>query len=656
MAKRITIKGNIKKDDFYRAVITDTSPFEVPLIFSNDGLYKNCSKRDEVKSHLAHLIAAVFKNESFTVPYRYNIVKNSKSSRQLSLLHPSVQIETCDFYRDYEDLICYYCTQSAFTIRAPRKTGSIFYFSSPIADKNKYKNSYIDTVEIDKLVKNPASYFAYRGYDRLHKFFNSPDFLRLEKKFCFMISLDVSKCFDSIYTHSIAWALKDINTAKENIWATHFGSRFDSLMQRMNYNETNGICIGAEISRIFAEIILGRVDRSVETRLFEKGLRLNADYEVKRYVDNFYIFCNDEQVASLVQSFIVGELRDFKLHINESKLEKWARPFYSKKSKVTDDASRFIEGFFSQILDSDVRDDVKFTYPKKINRYNALLRSVINDIKSACFSSEVGYEQIANYIISAFSIRLLRLADDLEHSLKYDLFTEEDYISVVTMLLELSFFFYSMSPTVASSLAISKSIIIAGRSVSKSFPTRLPFVQERIVRWTAQLMRDPRLIAISRNCDAIPIEILNILIAMHDIAADHTFSEQTFRQIFPNVSELKYFSIISCLFIIRDNPRLYSFRKELLDHIRASLLSSNGIGVSSHDAHLLLDSLSCPFLPQADRVALYKDVVKRFHLKGVTNAEAAEAVQECERSPWFVSWSGVELLSLITKKELSAVY
>lgn len=42
-----------------------------------------------------------------------------------------------------------------------------------------------------------------------------------------------------------------------------FGSKFDSLMQRMNYNETNGILIGPEVSRIFSEIILQAVDAEV---------------------------------------------------------------------------------------------------------------------------------------------------------------------------------------------------------------------------------------------------------------------------------------------------------------------------------------------------------------------------------------------------------
>ena len=44
-------------------------------------------------------------------------------------------------------------------------------------------------------------------------------------------------------------------------------------MQRSNYNETNGIIIGWEISRIFSEVILQEIDRKVISLLEEKNLR-----------------------------------------------------------------------------------------------------------------------------------------------------------------------------------------------------------------------------------------------------------------------------------------------------------------------------------------------------------------------------------------------
>ncbi len=95
--------------------------------------------------------------------------------------------------------------------------------------------------------ETPRATSRYSGFDRLYKFFESDDHIRLEKKFRYQISIDISKCFDSIYTHSIAWATKSKDEAKENISALTFGNHFDKVMQRLNHNETSGICIGPKL-------------------------------------------------------------------------------------------------------------------------------------------------------------------------------------------------------------------------------------------------------------------------------------------------------------------------------------------------------------------------------------------------------------------------
>ncbi len=78
------------------------------------------------------------------------------------------------------------------------------------------------------------------------------EFINLEKKFDVFCSIDVAKCFDSIYTHSITWAVKNKEFSKQNRHVKNsFGTIFDRLMQSINYNETAGILIGPEVSRIF---------------------------------------------------------------------------------------------------------------------------------------------------------------------------------------------------------------------------------------------------------------------------------------------------------------------------------------------------------------------------------------------------------------------
>ena len=172
MPKAHFTKAKLNQSDVYRAVLTDTAPFEVPINFSNDGFYKNLVDYNSKSPHLKKLIdALVINSRKYTVPLRYNIVKNAESIRTLSLLHPYGQVQIAEFYRKYDQLICEYAGRSPYSIRHPKQIGTTFFFKSPVVDRNKYKNSSVDTKDIEKLVRNPASYFPYAGFDRFYRFF-----------------------------------------------------------------------------------------------------------------------------------------------------------------------------------------------------------------------------------------------------------------------------------------------------------------------------------------------------------------------------------------------------------------------------------------------------------------------------------------------------
>src|SRR5690606_23836809 len=132
-----------------------------------------------------------------------------------------------------------------------------------------------------------------------YKFYDRHDYQRLEQRFKLLWEFDISKCFYYIYTHSITWAIKDKESAKRNRNIENlFENKFDKLMQQANYNETNGIVVGPEISRIFAEILLQQIDVNVINRV--SHLKMGVDYEVRRYVDDIFVFSNDEKVQEAI--------------------------------------------------------------------------------------------------------------------------------------------------------------------------------------------------------------------------------------------------------------------------------------------------------------------------------------------------------------------
>lgn len=201
MRKRVVQKGNIRREDYMRAVVTDTTPEEVPWIFSNDGFYANRSRGGVAHPGAKEFIEAlVSPNKPYTIPYRYSVVRDGLSARCLSLIHPAAQESVARFYSKYDTLICDHVRKSTVSLRSPQKVGSTFFVRGPGGLASGYRRTEVDTVDIEHSVSNPASYFSYSRFSRAHQFFDSNDYIHLEKKYQVFRTLDVSKCFGSIYT------------------------------------------------------------------------------------------------------------------------------------------------------------------------------------------------------------------------------------------------------------------------------------------------------------------------------------------------------------------------------------------------------------------------------------------------------------------------
>lgn len=133
----------------------------------------------------------------------------------------------------------------------------------------------------------------------------------------------------NIYTHSITWAVKGKAFAKTYRNLASFEGQFDSLMQRCNYNETNGIVVGPEFSRVFAEILFQRIDRDVISLLSERGFEWAKHYEFRRYVDDYHVFSDSASCMDVFQTVLEHVLEGYKLYLNSAKSEVLARPFVS---------------------------------------------------------------------------------------------------------------------------------------------------------------------------------------------------------------------------------------------------------------------------------------------------------------------------------------
>lgn len=365
--KRKKIRLRYKKE---RVVFSDVLPYELPLIFSNryfyrflvrNGIWIEISREGQDTLHwnktedkgILGLLVIIFcrKISEFEgkdslllnvhdlkrIPFVYSIQHKPLKHRFLSLIHPANQIKVVDLYNRYKDAIIYLCSKSNFSIRYPSKVACYFYYKDRLhhvlmGKKTDKMEMYFNEYE------NLKTFFSYKRYTNIYKFYEDYRYQRAEKKFSRLLKMDVQNCFDSIYTHSIAWAINGgVDIYKDTFEGKCDGSvgvLWDKMMQEMNYNETNGIVIGPECSRIFAEVIMQYVDQMVEQQLLIKGYRNKVDYECYRYVDDYFFFYNSEAVKVDAEQLFQMYLKEFKLSLSQEKNKTFERPFVTEITKA----------------------------------------------------------------------------------------------------------------------------------------------------------------------------------------------------------------------------------------------------------------------------------------------------------------------------------
>lgn len=130
----------------------------------------------------------------------------------------------------------------------------------------------------------------------------------------YLLVTDIQQFYPSIYTHSLPWALHTKPVAKARSNRNNFsllGNRLDKWTQRSQDDQTRGIPIGPDTSRVLSEILLTSIDVELESRIgLLKGFRAVDDYEL-----TFRHRSEAENALGVLQSILC----DHELQLNEEK-------------------------------------------------------------------------------------------------------------------------------------------------------------------------------------------------------------------------------------------------------------------------------------------------------------------------------------------------
>ena len=209
---------------------------------------------------------------------------------------------------------------------------------------------------------------------------------------------DISRFYGTLYTHAIAWGLHTKAWAKTHVnttvLKTSLGGRLDEAIRKGQDNQSIGIPIGPDTSRIIAEIIAVSIDAQVQ-----KELKFSAD-SIVRNVDDWYIGFDNAGQAEEAIAILAAAARDYELEIHPDKTKVIYAPTevqpvwptalrQSAISAEFSEQSKTIDHYFAQA----------FQYAAEHKSSN-VLRFAVNSLRSANIL-KINWPQFETYLLKS---------------------------------------------------------------------------------------------------------------------------------------------------------------------------------------------------------------------------------------------------------------
>lgn len=298
---------------------------------------------------------------SKTNPERFNIPKVTEWRRELAIVNPVAQYHVAKLVADEWQVISKHLTSCSFGVE-------------DVAIKTNGSRA-VPTPDFRLVSLRHAEISAIHNHALL---------------------ADISRFYGTLYTHAIPWGLHTKTWAKDNlntpIYEASLGARLDKAVRKGQDNQTIGIPVGPDTSRIIAEIVAVSIDARVQTEL-----SLSAD-SIVRNVDDWYIGFDNAGQAEEAIAVLASAARDYELEIHPEKTKVvhasievqpiW--PTALRQSAISSDfadQSKTIDHYFAQ----------SFYYASEYKGQN-VLKFAVNLLRSADIL-KVNWHQFETYLL-----------------------------------------------------------------------------------------------------------------------------------------------------------------------------------------------------------------------------------------------------------------
>lgn len=348
----------LKQESYFNCELPSYFNFEKLLKFCYENIQKSYSEGNHVNSHFSKKEAR--KSDKVNCIIYAN--KDGKYEwRPLEIINPYLYCELVYLITEEQNW------KKIVARFKENLTTNIIVAGLPVESKNKNKDKKSQILNWWSLVEQKS--------------------LELALEYKKVIHLDISNCYGSIYTHSIAWALHDKELAKDKMNNNDLlGNKIDNIIRTMHSGQTNGIPQGSVLMDFLAELVLSYCDKLLIKSLNNKELE-NCKYKIIRYRDDYRIFSNSKSVIEKVTKDLNDVLMTMNFKLN------------SKKTKYYEDT----------VLSSIKRDKIEcqrlesIIYYKENNKYSFKLNCQKHLLQILLFSKEFSNSGSVSKMLDEFN-------------------------------------------------------------------------------------------------------------------------------------------------------------------------------------------------------------------------------------------------------------
>jgi hypothetical protein len=382
-----------------------------------------------------------------------------------------------------------------------------------------------------------------------------------------------------------------------------------------------------------------------------RKLEFKTDYEIFRYVDDFFVFYNDEETKERILSAYRFHLMEYKLYINDSKSVLFEKPIITgitiAKQKIADllnDNFTFkVSEDVANSPDANVEEEKKYAFYASSNRLITRFKTIIKE-------TDIAYKDILNYSLACIDrkvLKLIKIYSDIEDKRQH----EQKVAKTILELFDFTFFLYSVSPRVNTTikLCLILSKLTKFRKIKGNFNSdnrhlifKKIYDEISLVLWK------------NKNSEYTQVETLYLLIALKELGKGYRLDESVLSKYFDVdidkkklAYDLNYFSITVLLFYIENRTRYASFKNILKEHIKSKFEKNNNSKIAEL-TFLLFDLLSCPYIDDGFK----KDLLARYNITDDLQQNAMLKRTEY----WFTKWTDFDFGKELEAKKSQEVY